>query len=57
MTVMPKPTEPMDLVLPDLAHVSVEIRLFDEAEHEDNHRVVPLARYLQELGTQFHKPR
>ena len=57
MTVMPKPTEPMDLVLPDLAHVSVEIRLFDEDEHEDDYRVVPLARYLQELGTQFHKPR
>lgn len=57
MTVLPKPTEPLDLVLPDLAHVSVEIGLFDYAEHEEDHRVVPLARYLQELTTQSHKPR
>lgn len=49
MTVMTKPTGPLELILPDLDHVSVEIALFDDAEQEDDHRVVPLARYLHEL--------
>lgn len=57
MTVMPKQTKPLDLVLPDVAYVSVEIGLFDDDDHEDDHRVVPLALYLQELTTQTHKPR
>ena len=52
MTVMPKPTEPLELVVPDLVHVAVEIGLFDDAEHEDDHRVVPLIHYLHELTPQ-----
>ncbi|MBO6775079.1 MAG: hypothetical protein JJ897_06155 [Marinibacterium sp.] len=49
MIVMPKQTEQLELVLPDLAHVAIEIGLFDDAEHEADHRIVPLIRYLQEL--------
>jgi hypothetical protein len=51
MTTMPKPTEPLDPTGRNPELFSVEIGLFDEAEHEDMHRVVPLARYLHELRT------
>ncbi|WP_439139293.1 hypothetical protein [Roseicyclus sp.] len=46
---MTKPTETPEPAACELELFSVEIGLFDEAEHEDNHRVVPLARYLHEL--------
>lgn len=57
MAVMPKPTEPLDLTGPDPELFSVEIGLFDEADQEDNHRVVPLARYLHELRNPATQPR
>jgi hypothetical protein len=57
MTVMPKPTETLDLSAPELDQIAVEIGLFDEAEHEDNHRIVPLARYLQDLRNLPAQPR
>lgn len=57
MTVRPTPTEQLDLLAPDIDHVSVQIGLFDEAEHEDDRRLVPLARYVQELSTLPHRPR
>ena len=57
MTVMPKPTETLDLSAPELDQIAVEIGLFDEAEHEDTHRIVPLARYLQDLRNLPAQPR
>lgn len=57
MTMMPKPTKPLDLTGRNPELFSVEIGLFDEAEHEDMHRVVPLARYLHELRTLPARPR
>ncbi len=57
MAVLPKPTEPMDLTRPDPALLSVEIGLFDDADRKDNHRVVPLARYLNELRNPPSQPR
>lgn len=57
MTMMPKPTEPLDLTGRNPELFSVEIGLFDEAEHEDMHRVVPLARYLHELHNPPARPR
>jgi hypothetical protein len=57
MAVMPKPTDALDLTGPDPELFSVEIGLFDEADQEDNHRVVPLARYLHELRNPATQPR
>lgn len=49
MPVMPTPAQPIDTVAPNPDLFSIEIGLFDEAEREDIHRIVPLARYLEEL--------
>jgi hypothetical protein len=57
MAVMPKPTEPLDQTARNPELFSVEIGLFDEADREDNHRVVPLARYLHDLRTLPARPR
>ena len=57
MPVMPKPTEPLDLAGTNPDRFSIEIGLFDEADREDNHRVVPLARYLHELRNLPARPR
>lgn len=57
MAVLPKPTEPLDLTRPDPALFSVEIGVFDDADRQDNHRVVPLARYLHELRNPPSQPR
>ena len=57
MPVMPKPTEPQDMTGRSPELFSVEIGLFDEDEQKDNHRVVPLARYLHELRNLPTRPR
>ncbi|MFY9246938.1 MAG: hypothetical protein WAO88_14225 [Roseicyclus sp.] len=49
MNMMPKMTEPRDAHDASVDDFSIEIGLFDEADCEDGHRVVPLARYLGEL--------
>ncbi len=49
MNMMPKLTEPRDACDASVDDFSIEIGLFDEADLEDSHMVVPLARYLGEL--------
>ena len=49
MNMMPKLTEPRDALEASADDFSIEIGLFDEADCEDGHRLVPLARYLGEL--------
>ena len=49
MNMMPKMTEPRDAHDASVDDFSIEIGLFDEADCEDGHRVVPLVRYLGEL--------
>jgi hypothetical protein len=57
MNMMPKLTEPRDALEASADHVAIEIGLFDEADCEDGHRVVPLARYLGELRDLPAQPR
>jgi hypothetical protein len=49
MAALPHLTGSLDPTRPDPELFSIEIGLFDESEHEDDHIVVPLSRYLQEL--------
>lgn len=57
MNMMPKLTEPRDALEASADDFSIEIGLFDEADCEDGHRVVPLARYLGELRDLPAQPR
>jgi hypothetical protein len=57
MNMMPKLTEPRDALEASADHVAIEIGLFDEADCEDGHRVVPLTRYLGELRDLPAQPR
>ncbi|MBF9046386.1 hypothetical protein LSUCC0031_04580 [Rhodobacterales bacterium LSUCC0031] len=43
------PTKPRAPKTKNPEQFSIEIGLFDDNDHEDIHRVVPLARYLNEL--------
>lgn len=49
MAALPHPIGPLDVTASDPELFSVEIGLFDETEREDDHKIVPLSRYLQEL--------
>ena len=57
MNTMPKLTEPRDALEASAVDFSIEIGLFDEADCEDGHRLVPLARYLGELRDLPAQPR
>lgn len=49
MPVMPQPTAPRDPHQTNPEDFSIKIGLFDEGDCEETHRIVPLARYLNEL--------
>jgi hypothetical protein len=49
MPVMPQPTAPRDPNQTSPEEFSIKIGLFDEGDCEETHRIVPLARYLNEL--------